>query len=178
MLWSRAKSYFCNKVAFASQFLHSMIQKGIRKSDCEARSSQQWQQRPDENNACAPCVRSCASVFPAWIWVEISCQHSSWRQESKNMIARTGQSANVTPFLAILTQMNMVDVVDVAMVYDDPFSLRMYIHVTWDALFILRRIGNINIMLILPLLLWEAELLVDIPLKSNKLIWLIKMLLQ
>jgi hypothetical protein len=58
--------------------------------------------------------------------------------------------------------MNMVDVVDVAMVYDDPFSLRMYIHVTWKALFILRRIGNINIMLILPLLLWEAELLVDI----------------
>ena len=43
------------------------------------------------------------------------------------MIARTGQSANVTPFLAILTQMNMVDVVDVAMVYGDPFSLRMYI---------------------------------------------------
>jgi len=46
------------------------------------------------------------------------------------MIARTSQCANVTPFLAVLPQMNMVDIVDVAMMYDDLFTLRKYIHFT------------------------------------------------
>jgi hypothetical protein len=80
--------------------------------------------------------------------------HASMAVAGKNatLIARTGRHANVTPFSADLPQMNMVDIVDIAIAYDDPFTHKMFILVMRNALYIPTMGHN----LVPPFLLHEA----------------------
>ena len=73
------------------------------------------------------------------------------------LIARTGQHATVTPFSKSLPVMNKVEIVDVAMAYDDPFTLKTYLFVMRNALYIPTMGHN----LIPPFILREAGLHVD-----------------
>jgi hypothetical protein len=73
------------------------------------------------------------------------------------VIARSGMFANVTPFSKDLPAMDMVEIGDVAMCYDDPISLITYILVMKNALLIPSMGHN----LIPPFLIREAGLILD-----------------
>ena len=73
------------------------------------------------------------------------------------LIARTGQHATITPFSKSLPDMNKVEIVVVAMAYDDPFTLKTYLFVMRNAFYIPTMGHN----LIPPFILWEAGLHVD-----------------
>jgi hypothetical protein len=73
------------------------------------------------------------------------------------VIARSGMFANVTPFSKDLPAMDMVEIGDVAMCYDDPISLITYILVMKNVLLIPSMGHN----LIPPFLIREAGLLLD-----------------
>jgi hypothetical protein len=73
------------------------------------------------------------------------------------VIARSGMFANVTPFSKDLPAMDMVEIGDAAMCYDDPISLVTYILVMKNALLIPSMGHN----LIPPFLIWEAGLIPD-----------------
>jgi hypothetical protein len=73
------------------------------------------------------------------------------------VIARSGMFANVTPFSKDLPAMDMVEIGDVAMCYDDPIFLITYILVMKNALLIPLMGHN----LIPPFLIREAGLILD-----------------
>jgi hypothetical protein len=73
------------------------------------------------------------------------------------IIARSGAFANVTPFLKKLPAMDMVEIVDAAMCFDDPISLETYILVMKNALLI----PTMGHSLIPPFLIREAGLILD-----------------
>jgi hypothetical protein len=73
------------------------------------------------------------------------------------VIARSGMFANVTPFSKDLPAMDMVEIGDVAMCYDDPISLITYILVMKNVLLI----PSMGLNLIPPFLIREAGLLLD-----------------
>jgi hypothetical protein len=52
------------------------------------------------------------------------------------VIANSGHYATVTPFSSNLPTMDMVDICDVALAYDDPISLKTYLLVMRNALLI------------------------------------------
>jgi hypothetical protein len=73
------------------------------------------------------------------------------------IIARSGHFANVTPFSADLPVMEQVEIGDVAMAYDDPYSYRTYLLVMRNALLIPSMDHN----LLPPFLVREASLFLD-----------------
>jgi hypothetical protein len=73
------------------------------------------------------------------------------------LIARTGQHATVTPFSKSLPVMNKVEIVDVAMAYDGPFTLKTYLFVMRNAVYIPTMGHN----LMPPIILRKAGLHVD-----------------
>ena len=79
------------------------------------------------------------------------------------IIATSGRYATVTPFSSNLPKMEMVEIGDVALAYDDPISLLTYILVMRNALLIPTMDHN----LIPPFLIREAGLYVDETPKSQ-----------
>ena len=73
------------------------------------------------------------------------------------IIARSGHFANVTPFSADLPVMEQVEIGDVAIAYDDPYSSRTYLLVMRNALLIPSMDHN----LLPPFLVREASLFLD-----------------
>ena len=70
------------------------------------------------------------------------------------IIATSGRYATVTPFSSNLPKMEMVEIGDVALAYNDPISLQTYNLVMRNALLIPTMDHN----LIPPFLIWEAGL--------------------
>ena len=70
------------------------------------------------------------------------------------VIATSGCHATVTPFSSNLPTMDMVEIGDVAIAYDDPISLQTYLLVMRTALLIPTMDHN----LIPPFLIWLAGL--------------------
>ncbi len=75
------------------------------------------------------------------------------------VIATSGRHATVTPFSSNLPTMDMVEIGDVAIAYDDPISLQTYLLVMRNALLIPMMDHN----LIPPFLIRLASLQVDEP---------------
>ena len=73
------------------------------------------------------------------------------------VIARTGRHATVTPFSEDLPSMEMVEIVDVAMAYDDPVTLITTIFVMRNALYV----PSMDYNLVPPFMMREAGLIVD-----------------
>ena len=73
------------------------------------------------------------------------------------VIATSGCYATVTPFSSNLPSMDMVEIGDVAIAYDNPISLQAYLLVMRNALLIPMMDHN----LIPPFLIWMAGLQVD-----------------
>jgi len=73
------------------------------------------------------------------------------------VIARTGRHARVTPFSPELPSMDMVEILDVAMAYDDPVTLTTTILVMRNSLYVPTMDHN----LIPPFVMREAGLTVD-----------------
>jgi len=73
------------------------------------------------------------------------------------IIATNGQYATVTPFSEELPVMEEIEIGDVAMAYDDPILLRMYLLVMRNALLIPTMDHN----LLPPFLIREASLFID-----------------
>ena len=73
------------------------------------------------------------------------------------IIARSGAFANITPFLKDLPAMDVVEIGDDAMCFDDPISLETYILVMKNALLI----PTMGHSLISPFLIREAGLILD-----------------
>ena len=73
------------------------------------------------------------------------------------IIARSGHHATVTPFSADLPVMEQVEIGDVAVAYDDPYSSRTYVLVIRNALLIPSMDHN----LLPPFLVREACLFLD-----------------
>ncbi len=162
---------------------------GILKASKKARKapiSHQCWPLTDENYA--PIVLVCASVRTAQIGgtsmgmysglssTELDSHANKAVAGSKTtVIARSGTFANVTTFSKDLPAMDMVEIGDAAMCYDDPISLVTYILVMKNALLIPSTGHN----LIPPFLIWEAGLLLDetpkhqtpYPMIENHSIW-------
>jgi hypothetical protein len=91
------------------------------------------------------------------------------------VIATSGCHATVTPFSSNLPMMDMVEIGDVAIAYDDPISLQTYLLVMRNALLI----PTMNHNLTPPFLIWLAGLQVDetpkhqlvLPTVDNHAIW-------
>jgi hypothetical protein len=73
------------------------------------------------------------------------------------VIARSGCFANITPFHKDIPAMEIVEIGDAMVAYDDPILLRTYLLVMRNALLIKSMDHN----LIPPFLIWEAGLLLD-----------------
>ncbi len=73
------------------------------------------------------------------------------------VISSTGRHATVTPFSGTLPSMDKVEIVDVAMAFDDPITTRTFILVMRNALYIPLMGHN----LIPPFIMREASLYVD-----------------
>ena len=73
------------------------------------------------------------------------------------IIACSGTFANITPFSKDLPAMDMVEIGDAAMCFDDPISLETYILVMKNALLI----PTMGHSLISPFLIREAGLILD-----------------
>ena len=73
------------------------------------------------------------------------------------LISTTGRHATVTPFSGTLPSMDKVEIVDVAMAFDDPITTRTFILIMRNALYIPSMGHN----LIPPFILREAGLYVD-----------------
>ena len=73
------------------------------------------------------------------------------------IISRSGHHATVTPFFADLPVMEQVEIGDVAIAYDDPYSLRTFLLVIWNALLI----SSMDQNLLPPFLVREASLFLD-----------------
>ena len=73
------------------------------------------------------------------------------------VISSTGRHATVTPFSGTLPSMDKVEIVDVAMAYDDPITTRTFILIMRNALYIPSMGHN----LIPPFIMREASLYVD-----------------
>ncbi len=88
--------------------------------------------------------------WPSCNRVGFPCQHGT-------VIATSGRHATVTPFSSNLPSMDMVEIGDVAIAYDDPISLQTYLLVMRNALLIPTMDHN----LVPPFLLLLAGLQVD-----------------
>ncbi len=75
------------------------------------------------------------------------------------IISRSGHHATVTLFFADLPVMEQVEIGDVAIAYDDPYSLRTFLLVIWNALLI----SSMDQNLLPPFLVREASLFLDEP---------------
>ena len=73
------------------------------------------------------------------------------------IIGKTGQYANVSPFSDDLPNLTKVEIVDAAIAYDDPYSLKSFLLVLRNALYIPSMVHN----LVPPFLLREAGLIVN-----------------
>jgi hypothetical protein len=62
----------------------------------------------------------------------------------RTVIATSGRYATVTPFSSNLPTMDMVEIGDVAIAYDDPISLQTYLLVMRNALLIPSMDHNLN----------------------------------
>jgi hypothetical protein len=74
-----------------------------------------------------------------------------------NIISTSGQYANVTPFSPDLPMMEKVEIGDVAIAYDDPYSLKTYLLVMRNVLLI----DSMDHNLLPPFLIREASLFLD-----------------
>ena len=77
------------------------------------------------------------------------------------VIGRTGRHATITPFSSTLPLIDMVEILDVAMAYDDPINLKTMILIMRNAVYVPAMDHN----LIPPLIIHEAGLVVDETLK-------------
>ncbi len=116
------------------------------------------------------CLTVCALVLAAIIGGTLMGSHSGLHatklDSHANMavagsdctvIATSGCHATVTPFSSNLPTMDMVEIGDVTIAYNDPISLQMYLLVMRNALLIPTMDHN----LIPPFLIWLAGLQVD-----------------
>ena len=86
------------------------------------------------------------------------------------MIAKSGQYANVTPFSDALTVMERVEIGDVVVAYNNPFSPETYLLIIRNVLLISSMDHNL-----LPMfLVWEALLFLDKTPKFQSTVLLLK----
>ena len=87
------------------------------------------------------------------------------------VIATSGRFATVTPFSSNLPTMDMVEICDVAIAYDDPFSLKTYLLVMRNALsFLFLPPYSSGLYLVRAPLLWDAGTLLPLWLRPFHLL--------